>query len=261
MILSPSSFEAVLRFSAIAALSLAALLALSGCVTTEADLAGQKISTSAECLTGICRFDNAPLRLKPETIRLRGRLYDFNRLSAPLQFVDGEGREWLAPEETLTDGASIPAVFVPIIGFPREPEFANAAALHDAYCGIGNETGPVYHAKTWQEVHRLLYDALVASGTDPTKAKIMFAAVWLGGPRWYEDGRSDSTIAVVSPALKIAAMQKAMAMIRKNRPGMPELVAYLQRIEREMLEAARAEERDAPAPAPVDPGVDVIVAI
>lgn len=250
-----------MRISRFAALSLAALSVLTGCVANDADLARQKIATSTECLTGVCRFDNAPLQLRPETVRLRGRLYDFNRLSEPLKFVDGEGETWVAPEATLTDGASIPAVFVPVIGFPREPEFANAAALHDAYCGVGNETGPVYHAKTWQEVHRLLYDALVASGTDPVKAKIMFAAVWLGGPRWYEDGRTDSTLAGVSPTIKIAAMQKVMAMIHKTRPGMPELLAYLQLIERDMLDAAMAEARDTPVQAPVDPGVDVVVGI
>lgn len=240
----------VFRF---AALTLAALSVLGGCVATEADLARQNIATSAECLTGVCRFDNTPLRLKPETVRISGRLYDFNRLSAPLQFTDGEGRKWLAPEETLTDGASIPAVFVPVIGQPREPKFANAAALHDAYCGIGNETGPVYHAKTWQEVHRLLYDALVASGTDPTKAKIMFAAVWLGGPRWYVDGRSASTIAVVPPAIKIEAMRKTMTMIRATRPEMPDLIAFLQIIEREMLDQMRAFDGADPVPVPFDP--------
>lgn len=240
----------VFRF---AALSVAALSVLSGCVATEADLARQKVATSPECLTGVCRFDNAPLRLRPETVRIRGRLYDFNRLSEPLQFTDGEGRQWLAPEETLTDGASIPAVFVPVIGFPREPKFANAAALHDAYCGIGNETGPVYHAKTWQEVHRLLYDALVASGTDPTKAKIMFAAVWLGGPRWYKDGSSDSAVAVVSPSVKIDALRRTMAMIRGTQPDMPELIAFLQGVERDMLDRMQASEGADPVPVVFDP--------
>jgi Protein of unknown function (DUF1353) len=220
---------------------------------TGADLARQKIATSAECLAGICRFDNTPLRLRPETVRIKGRLYDFNRLSASLQFTDGEGRRWLAPEETLTDGASIPAVFVPMIGIPREPEFANAAALHDAYCGIGNETGPVYHAKSWQEVHRLLYDALVAGGTDQTKAKIMFAAVWLGGPRWYEDRRSDWTVAAVSPGIRIEAMRRTMAMIRRTQPELPELIDFLLIVERDMLDRMRASHDRLAPPVVFDP--------
>ena len=248
-----------MRIIGFAARALAALSVLSGCVATEADLARQNIATSAECLTGVCRFDNTPLRLKPETVRISGRLYDFNRLSAPLQFTDGEGRKWLAPEETLTDGASIPAVFVPIIGQPREPKFANAAALHDAYCGIGNETGPVYHAKTWQEVHRLLYDALVASGTDPTKAKIMFAAVWLGGPRWYDDGGSDSSLASVPPAIKIEALRKTTTMIRDTQPDMPKLIDFLLIVEREMQDQTRAFDGADPVPFPLpfDPNTPV----
>lgn len=250
-----------MRIIGFAARALAALSVLSGCVATEADLSRQKIATSAECLTGVCRFDNTPLRLKPETVRIRGRLYDFNRLSAPLRFTDGEGRNWLAPEETLTDGASIPAVFVPIIGQPREPKFANAAALHDAYCGIGNETGPVYHAKTWQEVHRLLYDALVASGTDPTKAKIMFAAVWLGGPRWYDDGGSDSSLASVPPAIKIEALRKTTTMIRDTQPDMPKLIDFLLIVEREMLDRMQTLDSGDPVqvlvPLPFDPNAPV----
>lgn len=195
-------------------------------------------------MVGKCRFHNAPLQLQPDTVRIRGRLYDFNRLAAALQFTDGAGKEWQAPETTLTDGASIPPLFVPIIGFPREPEFEKAAALHDAYCGIGNEDGPVYHAKTWQEVHRLLYDALVADGTPTLKAKIMFAAVWLGGPRWYPNGKTDSTLENLSPATKQSAMIKAAAYIGAKKPDMQQLVDYLTMLEREMLQSGRGEDRN-----------------
>ena len=213
---------------------------LSACVSPGTDLARQKIATAEECLVGKCRFNNAPLELEPETIRIEGRSYDFNRLAKPLEFVDGTGTDWVAPETTLTDGASIPQLFVPLIGFPREPVFANAAALHDAYCGIGNEDGAVYHAKTWQEVHRLFYDALVASGTSPLKSKIMFAAVWLGGPRWHEDGRTDSTLAAVPASLKQAAMLKARAYVQDKNPDFPTLVDFLIVLEQEMLDKTKA---------------------
>jgi hypothetical protein len=229
-------------FSSLATGLSAALLA--GCAPTPGSLANQKVATAEECVVGKCRFHNAPLQLHPDTVRIRGRLYDFNRLAAPLQFTDGTGKDWEAPETTLTDGASIPPIFVPIIGFPREPEFEKAAALHDAYCGIGNEDGPVYHAKTWQEVHRLLYDALVADGTPTLKAKIMFAAVWLGGPRWYPNGRTDSTLENLSPVTKQAAMIKAIAYIRLKKPEMQRLVEYLTMLEHEMLRSGRDEDRN-----------------
>lgn len=202
-------------------------------------------------MVGTCRFHNAPLQLQPDTVRIRGRLYDFNRLAAPLQFTDGDGKDWQAPETTLTDGASIPPIFVPIIGFPREPEFEKAAALHDAYCGIGNEAGAVYHAKTWQEVHRLLYDALVADGTAPLKAKIMFAAVWLGGPRWYPNGKTDSTLENLSPTAKRAAMIKTIAYIGAKQPSLEQLVDFMTAQERDMM--ARAGISDQAKTPPVDP--------
>lgn len=217
---------------------------LAACVPTSQELATQKISTAEECVTGKCRFHNAPLQLQPDTVRIRGRLYDFNRLAATLRFTDGVGQDWEAPATTLTDGASIPPLFVPIVGFPRAPQFEKAAALHDAYCGIGNEAGPVYHSKTWQEVHRLLYDALVADGTPALKAKIMFAAVWLGGPRWYPNGKTDSTLENLSPTAKQAAMLKAMAYIGTKKPDMKQLVAYLIVQEREMLGKARVKDQD-----------------
>lgn len=214
---------------------LAAMLPLQACVSTHEDLATQKIAVSGDCLVGKCRFNNAPVKLAPEKIRLAGRAYDFQRLAARLDFIDAGGLDWQAPERSLTDGASIPEIFVPLIGFPNEPKFANASALHDAYCGIGNEAGAVYHSRTWQEVHRLFYDALVASGTPDAKAKIMFAAVWLGGPRWYLQGAPDTTLDGVPDAAKTEAMLEAKAFIEHERPDMPELVEFLDGQVRDML--------------------------
>ena len=220
------------------------VLSLAACINSQEDLVSQRIAVSEECLVGKCRFNNAPLKLEPEKIRLEGRAYDFQRVAERLDFVDGDGRNWHAPEKSLTDGASIPEIFVPLVGFPNEPRFVNAAAVHDAYCGIGNETGPVYHAKTWQEVHRLFYDALVASGTPDGKAKIMFAAVWLGGPRWYPLGAPDTALDEVPDAEQQEAFVEAMAYITAEDPEMPELVAYLDELVRELLRRKRPEGRD-----------------
>jgi hypothetical protein len=210
-------------------------LALVGCVSSQEDLVTQRIAVSEECLVGKCRFNNAPLKLEPEKIRLKGRSYDFQRVAKRLDFIDGNGSGWQAPEKSLTDGASIPEIFVPLIGFPNEPRFVNAAALHDAYCGIGNENGPVYHIKTWQEVHRLFYDALVASGTPDVKAKVMFAAVWIGGPRWYPMGAPDLTLESVPDAAKKEAFLAAKAFIEGEKPSMPVLVEFLEEEVRKML--------------------------
>lgn len=232
--------------------ALSLTLFLMACVNSQEDLATQRIAVSEECVVGKCRFNNAPLKLDPEKIRLKGRSYNFQRLAARLDFIDGNGRNWHAPEKSLTDGASIPEIFVPLIGFPNEPRFVNAAALHDAYCGIGNETGPVFHAKTWQEVHRLFYDALVASGTASVKAKIMFAAVWIGGPRWYPWGEPDLTLDGVSVETKKAAFMAAKEFILKEEPDMPTLIEFLEEEERRMLRGLPRESGNRPE-APPDP--------
>lgn len=221
---------------------LAAILPLQACVSTHEDLASQKIAVSEECLVGKCRFNNAPVKLAPETIKLEGRAYDFRRLAARLDFIDAGGLDWQAPEKSLTDGASIPEIFVPLIGFPNEPKFANASALHDAYCGVGNEAVAVYHSRTWQEVHRLFYDALVASGTPDLKAKIMFAAVWLGGPRWNTQGAPDTALDGVPDAEKEEALVEAMAFIEHQKPDMKDLVEFLDEKVREMLRTKRGPE-------------------
>lgn len=132
----------------------------------------------------ICAFFNAPLTLLTTPINLLLRKAVFYPMARDLQFVDSENKKWVAPKGTLTDGASIPPVFISIVGSPTSEEFVNAAAIHDAYCGVGNAELSQYHSDTWQNVHRMFYDALRVGGTPPRKAKTMFAAVYLGGPRW-----------------------------------------------------------------------------
>jgi hypothetical protein len=81
-------------------------------------------------------------------------------------------------ESGTTDGASIPSWAQPIIGDPYDPSYLKAAIVHDHYCYKENRVRP------WRETHRMFYDALVDLGVDSTKAKIMYFAVYLGGPKW-----------------------------------------------------------------------------
>ncbi len=83
----------------------------------------------------------------------------------------------------------------------------------------------------------------------------MFAAVWLGGPRWYPTGQSDSTIAGISPEIRRHALRRAMAFIQSRKPGMADLIPFLRVLERKMLATAQVTENDAPIPtsAPFDP--------
>ena len=176
----------------------ACALALAGCdPTTYIAQSSRAEAPEISCLTqpqGGCSFSQSPLRVLDEPVELPRRPYKFFPTADPLNFVDAQGKSWNAPPRTLTDGASIPKIFISIVGDPTSPEYINAAAVHDAYCGVGNEELSTYRKRGWREVHRMFYEALLVNGTPPKKAKIMYAAVFLGGPRWNEPDVSLSHI-------------------------------------------------------------------
>lgn len=201
---------------------------------SRADLAGANVATARSFCAGTaspeCRFVDAPVQLGSTPTRVDGRGQTFYATSRKLTFVDGLNETWVAPAGTLTDGASIPKVFHGIVGNPTSPSFANAAAIHDAICGIGNEQGQVYHTRTWQSTHRMFYDALRVGGTDEITAKVMFAAVYLGGPRWGVNGyRSDPRIANVPDLEMETAMRQAKHYIESDNPSIPRIERYLDR--------------------------------
>ena len=177
----------------------AVLLALAGCVETAPGPGQTTATVGSECggpAQPTCQFFFGPYLLTNRPVKVAQRKADFYPLARRLGFVDSSNSRWVAPSGTLTDGASIPPIFIAVIGNPRSKEFSNAAALHDAYCGIGNEDLAEYHSRDWREVHRMFHDGLRVGGTDEIRAKIMFAAVWLGGPRWGDIGRDLSADAV-----------------------------------------------------------------
>lgn len=77
-----------------------------------------------------------------------------------------------------TDGASIPKWAHWLIGRPYEGAYLKAAIIHDHYCYKEN------HVRSWRDTHLMFYDAMVDSGVPLTKAKVMYFAVYLAGPKW-----------------------------------------------------------------------------
>lgn len=211
-----------------------AVLTLSACDPLDHFARLQAVETAAVTCPqqSGCTFNLAPLRVLPEPVELPRRPYTFFPTADELRFVDPTGREWIAPRRTLTDGASIPPIFVSIVGNPTAPSFINAAAVHDAYCGIGNELGERFHDGRWEDVHKMFYDALVAGGTEETTAKIMFAAVWLGGPRW----NTVRGLTHVPPGRMQQAMRATKTFIERDNPDFAALQRYLWWQERMMLD-------------------------
>lgn len=96
-------------------------------------------------------------------------------------FLDREQKRWPVPIGAKVDGASIPQPLWPLIGGPFEGKYRDASVVHDYYCDVRTEP--------WQAVHRVFYNAMRASGVSEHLAKVMYAGVYWGGPRW-----SDTTV-------------------------------------------------------------------
>ncbi|MDR6668780.1 M12 family metallopeptidase [Rhizobium sp. 1399] len=124
------------------------------------------------------------LELIPDGCKEQGECF----LKNDLTFTDARGVRWRAgkwipgsPEsiETgKTDGASIPDWARFIVGEPFNDEYLKAAVIHDHYCYKEN------HVRSWRETHRMFYNAMISLNVPDPKAKLMYAAVYLGGPRW-----------------------------------------------------------------------------
>lgn len=93
-------------------------------------------------------------------------------------FADANCTLWMVPAGARVDGASIPQIFWSILGGPFEGKYRNASVIHDWFCDR--------RTMTWQKVHRMFYDAMLASGVGPVEAKLMYLAVYYQGPRWTE---------------------------------------------------------------------------
>lgn len=117
-------------------------------------------------------YPNRPLRLQ-DFVPPDGRRFI---LEKEFDYADPRGRLWKAPPGSIIDGASIPKPFWSIIGGPYEGLYREASIVHDVACCAQTER--------WQDAHHMFYNAMRCSGVGFVEAKIMFYAVWVGGPRW-----------------------------------------------------------------------------
>ena len=166
----------------------------------------------------------------PATITLKehGALKEL--VDESLTFLDSSGVKWVAPKGTLTDGASVPRLALPITNGQWDVKFLKAAVVHDAYCQEDNETRSPdqYRKKPWKAVHRMFYEACIAGGTSPLLAKIMFAAVWLAGPRWNDPERE---LQEISGDVLTRGFIGSKKWIEENNPTVEDIEADVDRRE------------------------------
>jgi hypothetical protein len=100
------------------------------------------------------------------------------KLTDDLYFIDQLAFAWKAGKGDITDGATIPELFQPIIGGPFEADFLPAAVIHDHY------TNKAHRVRSWRGTARVFYQAMVVNGVNIIKAKTMYYAVYAFGPHW-----------------------------------------------------------------------------
>ncbi len=98
------------------------------------------------------------------------------KLLEDYHYIDPYGISWIAPKDSIIDGASIPQAAWSLIGGPYEGKYRNASVIHDVACKKKD--------RDWSKVHEAFYYAMRAYGVEELKAKTMYGAVYHLGPRW-----------------------------------------------------------------------------
>jgi len=104
------------------------------------------------------------------------------QLLVDVSFIDSSGKVWTAPHGTVIDGASIPRLLWSFYGSPFCGKYRKASVVHDFYC--------VARTEPHEAVHKMFYEACLASGVSEGKAGKMFWAVNEHGPKWDKSGNS-----------------------------------------------------------------------
>lgn len=171
-------------------------------------------------------FRTSPPKLQPTGDQLW-------KTTKAFSYVDLSGKTWMAPVGTITDGASIPAIFTPIIGERFDKNYVEAAIIHDAYCARINHDHLNYKSEPWERVHRMFYEAALKNGTDPVRAKLMYAAIYLGGPRW---GDPDRRLDRVTHVHLIQEYKWCKTWIERDNPKVGKITEWMRNREKMLQE-------------------------
>jgi uncharacterized protein DUF1353 len=155
------------------------------------------------------------------------------KIKTDFRYKDPTGIEWLTKAGDTTDGASIPFWAQPFVGQPFDKMFIKAAVIHDHYCDR--------HVRPWRQTHRVFYDGLAESGVGIPKAKLMYYAVYLFGPKWLEliPAKPCGPNCVFKVETDLGLGEKDAGKVIYSRPGQytdPELPGDLKEVEKLIVE-------------------------
>lgn len=142
-------------------------------------------------------------------------------------YVDMRKVRWVAPKNSVVDGASIPSAFWSFIGGPWSGEFRRASIIHDVAC--------VKRTRSSESVHFMFYQACIRDGVPSAKAKLMYYAVFNFGPSWKLPGKIDVGGATVAGSSGPSSyphapdgdwtekdVERLYEFIKERDPGSPE---------------------------------------
>ncbi len=106
-------------------------------------------------------------------------------------FDDAKGTRWLAPKNSVIDGASIPQSLWSLVGSPYTGQYRRASIVHDVACvNAGSEDAR-------RAADRMFYEACLAGGCTIREAMILYSGVRVGA-QW----SSPSTFAVEAKIMR-----------------------------------------------------------
>jgi hypothetical protein len=134
------------------------------------------------------------------------------QLTQTFVYVDPRGKEWVAPKDSVVNGASIPGSLWSTVGGPYEGQYRSASVVHDVACEE--------MSSKWEDVHNMFYEACrfgprwqdpTLRGAAPHAAVRSFGA---GGP----------TAHTTQPvAVDPRDLRAVMEYIQENNPSLSEL--------------------------------------
>ena len=140
------------------------------------------------------------------------------RLLEPFTFTDAKGKVWHVPAGATIDGASIPQALWSLAGSPFTGNYRRASVVHDYFCEKKTES--------WEDVHRMFYHAMVAGKMPEIDAKIYYAFVYAGGPRWKTivtkrilEGAEEALIIPMEPKVPQRTQEEINFWIKSENPS------------------------------------------
>jgi len=129
-------------------------------------------------------------------------------------YIDPTGGHWGVPKGARSDCASVPRVAWSIFP-PCAGSHLKAAVVHDHFCETRN--------KSWRDVHRMFFNALRAAGVSQRSASLMYAAVYMFGPRWLPGGGPIRGRLLPPQSKQREKLEAMQSWIKANNPSLEQI--------------------------------------